>query len=99
LVGNFHSRNTPGSIAGILKSEGRNVAALTASAAEATAWNCMADGCAARPTKMEFCTVVPSGRYVLTESSRDPRWDGCLALKKVTSSPPLERAGLQKIAS
>jgi hypothetical protein len=94
LVGNFHSRNTPQSIAGILRGQGRKVTALTASAAYASAWNCTADGCGARPTKMDFCTAAasdaPTGGYLLSESIRDPRWDGCLVLGPVTSSPPLE---------
>jgi hypothetical protein len=92
LIGNFHNRNTPQSVTGILKSQGRKVTALTTSSKDATAWNCTSQGCMAQPTKMEFCAAEPTGTYMLTTEIRDNRWDGCLAVGKVTSSPPLETA-------
>lgn len=94
LIGNFHARNTPQSVTSILRSENRKVTSLTASSKDATAWNCTAQGCSAQPTRMEFCTLQPTGSYILTSAIRDRRWDGCVALGKVTSSPPVQ-AGLR----
>ncbi|HZG07850.1 MAG TPA: hypothetical protein VEZ70_02610 [Allosphingosinicella sp.] len=94
LVGNFHARNTPGSIAAVLAGQGRKVTALTASARTAETWSCTAEGCGPRPMGMGFCQVEPTGPYLLTKAIRDSRWDGCLALPRATSSPPAFAAAL-----
>lgn len=92
LIGNFHARNAPNSFTARLRAAGLKVTSLTASSPDATAWNCSQEGCAARPTQMNFCPDKATGPFLLTKMPSGARWDGCMVLPRLTSSPPLAPA-------
>ncbi len=89
LIGNFHARNAPTSFTERLRAAGLKVTSLTASSPDATTWNCTQDGCAARPMQMNFCPDKPTGQFLLTKMPTGGRWDACMVLPRLTSSPPL----------
>lgn len=88
LIGNFHNRNLPESVTGLLRARGRKVTALTASAKAGTAWNCTAQGCLSQPVSMAFCDAAVNDGYLISSEIVDKRWDGCLVVPAVTSSAP-----------
>lgn len=90
LVGNFHARNAPNSLVGMLRAGGLEVTSLTTSSPDATTWNCGPDGCSARRIIMNFCPTNTASPYRLTTAIRDNRWDGCMVLPRLTASPPSE---------
>lgn len=90
LIGNFHARAAPNSFAERLRGTGLRLTSLTTSSPDATTWNCNQEGCAARPIKMDFCSEKASGRYLLVKAPAGGRWDGCMVLPRLTSSPPSE---------
>lgn len=90
LTGNFHARNAPDSLVGFMRGMGLDVLSLTASAPVAETWNCDPSGdCRARRMTMNFCQIEASAPYVLSHQIEDDRWDGCVVLPRLTSSPPL----------
>ena len=60
LTGNYHARNDPSSIVGMLKGSGLQVIALTASSPDAETWSCTREGCGRGPAQMAFCGGQPS---------------------------------------
>jgi len=92
LIGNFHARNAPNSFTGLIRAAGFKATSLTTSSPDATTWNCTQDGCAARPMQMSFCPEKPTGQYLLSKTPDGARWDGCMVLPRLTSSPPLPPA-------
>lgn len=90
LIGNFHSRKAPNSFAERLRAQGVPVTSLTTSSPDATTWNCSQDGCGARPMQMNFCPEETAGGYLLVKAPAGGRWDGCMVLPRLTSSPPFK---------
>lgn len=88
LIGNYHSRNSPASIAGFLRSVGLTVVSATTStaASNATAWQCRSSGCAIQTGAADLCNHRSSNPQWI--KSPDPRWDYCLVLPTFTASPP-----------
>ena len=89
LIGNFHARNAPNSFTDRARAAGLRVTSLTASATDATTWNCGPEGCGVRATPMEFCPGTSTDGYLLVTGPAGLGWDGCIVLPRLTSSPPV----------
>jgi hypothetical protein len=93
LMGNFHNRRAPGSLAQALSDAGLRVVAVTVSSPAGTAFTCDRDGqCGPRPTTARFCQVESPAPVLLVGAAAglpaELKWDGCLILPSTTSSPP-----------
>jgi hypothetical protein len=88
LIGNYHARNASDSFVGRVRARGITVTSLTASSPDVTTWNCTSDGCGSRPMQMKFCPDQAKGPYLLTKMPPGSRWDACMVLPRLTSSPP-----------
>jgi hypothetical protein len=88
LIGNHHARNAPASFTDQLRAAGIRVTSLTISSPDATTWSCTQDGCGPRPIRMSFCPQTTMGPYLLARAPAGARWDGCMVLPRLTSSPP-----------
>jgi hypothetical protein len=88
LIGNFHARNVADSFVGRLRATGVTVTSLTVSSPDATTWNCTSDGCGSRQYPMRFCPEIAQGDYLLVRGPSNSRWDACMVLPRLTSSPP-----------
>lgn len=92
LTGNFHARNSPGSLTSSIRSLGVRAVSVTQSTgfAGATAWQCTAAGCGAGAVSLQFCKGSGPSAPIEWMPSADGRWDKCLSFPRLSASPPFD---------
>lgn len=92
LTGNFHARNSPGSLTANIRALGVQVVSATQSTgfAGSTAWQCTTAGCGAGPISLQFCGGSGSSAPIKWMSNADGRWDKCLSFPRLSASPPFD---------
>jgi hypothetical protein len=97
LLGNFHARSSPGSLASMVRDVGASVGAVTASSHSAAAWTCRTRAaCGVQPVPAGLCEARSSSvRFVVGAEAglgEPPLWDGCLLFPVLSASAPAHPA-------
>lgn len=92
LTGNFHARNSPGSLTSNIRAAGVRVVSATQSTdfEGSTAWQCTTAGCGAHPVSLQFCDGSGPSAPIEWMPSADSCWDKCLSFPRLSASPPFD---------
>lgn len=94
LTGNFHARNSPGSLTSNIRALGVQAVSVTqaTTSESAVAWQCSGGTCGEKPVSLGFCKASGPSTPIEWMPSEDGRWDRCLSFPRLTASPPFADA-------